>query len=92
MLGKLSVSGRPTNLDNKRARAAALTVGAVGLFGHFFYRLSFLFTFSLSLGGGPISTGWLVVLDLTTLLDNISVYIGPSPKEREKENRNDRRE
>ena len=29
--------------------------------------------------------GWLVVLGLTALLDNISVYIGPSPKEREKE-------
>ena len=29
--------------------------------------------------------GWLVVLGLTALLDSISVYIGPSPKEREKE-------
>ena len=29
--------------------------------------------------------GWLVVLGLTALWDNISVYIGPSPKEREKE-------
>ena len=29
--------------------------------------------------------GWLVVLGLTALSDNISVYIGPSPKEREKE-------
>ena len=29
--------------------------------------------------------GWLVVLGLTALCDNISVYIGPSPKEREKE-------
>ena len=28
--------------------------------------------------------GWLVVLGLTALWDNISVYIGPSPKEREK--------
>ena len=34
--------------------------------------------------------GWLVVLDLTTLSDNISVYIEPSPKEREKEERKDR--
>ena len=33
----------------------ALTVGAVrGLFGHFYSRLSFLFSFSLSLGDGPI--------------------------------------
>ena len=29
--------------------------------------------------------GLLVVLGLTALWDNISVYIGPSPKEREKE-------
>ena len=38
------------------------------------------------------SAGWLVVLGLTALSDSISVYIGPSPKEREKEERNDRRE
>ena len=31
------------------------------------------------------SVGWLVVLGLTALSDNISVYIGPSHKEREKE-------
>ena len=36
--------------------------------------------------------GWLVVLGLTALWDNISVYIGPSPKEREKEERKDRGE
>ena len=36
--------------------------------------------------------GWLVVLGLTALWDSISVYIGPSPKEREKEKRYDRRE
>ena len=36
--------------------------------------------------------GWLVVLGLTALWDSISVYIGPSPREREKEKRNDRRE
>ena len=34
--------------------------------------------------------GWLVVLGLTALLDSISVYIGPSPKEREKEEIKDR--
>ena len=34
--------------------------------------------------------GWLVVLDLTALCDSISVYIGPSPRDREKEERNDR--
>ena len=31
-----------------------------------------------------ILVGWLVVLGLTALWDSISVYIGPSPKEREK--------
>ena len=34
--------------------------------------------------------GWLVVLGLTALWDSIAVYIGPSLKEREKEERNDR--
>ena len=34
--------------------------------------------------------GWLVVLGLTALRDNFSVYIGPSPREREKEVRKDR--
>ena len=28
---------------------------------------------------------WLVVLGLTALWDSISIYIGPSPREREKE-------
>ena len=28
---------------------------------------------------------WLVVLGITALSDSISVYIGPSPREREKE-------
>ena len=43
-----------------------------------------------SLRAAPPSTGWLDVLGLTALLDSISVYIGPSPKEREKEERKDR--
>ena len=34
--------------------------------------------------------GWSVVLGLTALYDSISVYIGPSPKERENEERKDR--
>ena len=34
----------------------------------------------------------LVVLGLTALRDSSSVYIGPSPKEREKEKRKDRGE
>ena len=54
-LGKLSAPGRPTNLDNSRARACcAYSRCEWGLFGHFFSRLSFQFSFSLSLGDGPI--------------------------------------
>ena len=34
------------------------------------------------------AVGWFVVLGLTALSDRISVYIGPSPKEREKEKKN----
>ena len=55
VLGKLPVPGRPTNLDNSRARAYCACSGCgLGLFGHFFSHLSFLFSFSLSLGDGPI--------------------------------------
>ena len=55
VLGKLPVPGRPTNLDNSRARAYCACSGCGwGLFGHFFSHLSFLFSFSLSLGDGPI--------------------------------------
>ena len=32
----------------------------------------------------PKQVGWLVVLGLTALGDSISVYIGPTPKERRK--------
>ena len=49
--------GRPTNLDDSRARAYCACSGCGwGLFGHFYCRLSFLFSFSLSLGDGPIQT------------------------------------
>ena len=55
VLGKLPVLGRPTNLDKSRARAyCACSRCGWGLFEHFFSRLSFLFSFSLSLGVGPI--------------------------------------
>ena len=54
-LGKLPVPGLPTNLDQSRARAyCACSRCGWGLFGHFFSDLSFLFSFSLSLGDGPI--------------------------------------
>ena len=36
--------------------------------------------------------GWLVVLDLAALSDSVSVYIGPSPREREKKERKNRGE
>ena len=57
VLGKLPVPGRPTYLDDSRARAyCACSRCGWGLFGHFHSRLSFLSAFSLSLGDGPIST------------------------------------
>ena len=55
VLGKLPVPGRPTNLDYSGAGACCACSGCGwGLFGHFFSRLSFLFSFSLPLGDGPI--------------------------------------
>ena len=55
VLGKLPVPGRPAYLDWSRTRAYyACSRCGRGLFGHFFSRLSFLFSFSLSLGDGPI--------------------------------------
>ena len=55
VLGKLPVPGRPTNFDYCRAGANCACSGCGWvLVGHFFSRLSFLFSFSLSLGDGPI--------------------------------------
>ena len=56
VLGKLLVLGRPTNLDNSRARAnCACSRCGWGLFGHF--SLIYLFSFlSPSLEDGPIQT------------------------------------
>ena len=55
VLGKLPVPGRPTNLDHSRAGAyCACSRCGWGMFGHFFSCLSFLSSFSLSLGDGPI--------------------------------------
>ena len=51
VLGKLPVPGRPTTLDKCRARAYCTSSRCKwGLFGHFFSRLSFLFSFFRSLG------------------------------------------
>ena len=53
VLGKLPVPGRPTSLDQSRARAyCTCNRCGWGLFGHLFSRLSLHFSFSLSLGGG----------------------------------------
>ena len=55
VMGKLPVPGRPTILDDRRARAfCACSRCGLGLFGHFHSHLSFLSSFSLSLGDGPI--------------------------------------
>ena len=55
VLGKLPVPGLPTISMIVGQGPIALAVGAEGgLFGHFFSRLSFLSSFSLSLGDGPI--------------------------------------
>ena len=55
MLGELPVPGRPTILITVEQGPTALAVGAGGaLFGHFYSHLSFLFSFSPSLGDGPI--------------------------------------
>ena len=57
VLGELPVSGRLTNLDESRTRAYCACSGCGWeLFGHLFSHLSFLFSFSLSLGDGPIKT------------------------------------
>ena len=49
VLGKLSVPGRPTNLDKSRAGAYCSCIGCRwGLFGHFYSRLFFIFSVSLS--------------------------------------------
>ena len=55
MLGKLTVPGRPTIWITVGQGPTALAVGAGGgCLGHFYYHLSFLSSFSLSLGDGPI--------------------------------------
>ena len=52
VLGKLPVPGRPTVWLLVGQGPIALAVG--GLFGLFYSHLSFLSSFSLSLGDGPI--------------------------------------
>ena len=55
VLGELPVQGSPTILITVGQGPIALAVGAGGgWFGHFYSHLSFLSSFSLSLGDGPI--------------------------------------
>ena len=55
MLGNLPMPGCPTNLDYIVGQGPTmLAVGAGGVVWTFFFHLSFLFSFSLSLGDGPI--------------------------------------
>ena len=54
VLGNLPVPGRPANLDYSRARANCACSRCRWGFGHIFSHLSFLFSFSLSLGDGLI--------------------------------------
>ena len=55
VLGKLPVPGRPTIWIIVGQGPTALAVGAGGVVWPFFFsRLSLLFSFSLSLGDGPI--------------------------------------
>ena len=55
VLGKLTVPGRPSIWIIVGQGPTALAVGAGGgLFGHFYSHVSFLSSFSLPLGDGPI--------------------------------------
>ena len=69
--------GRPTNLDCSRARACCACSGCGwGMFGHFFSRLSFLFSFSLrGWWGGAMVLGKLPVPGRSTIW--ITVGQGP---------------
>ena len=54
VLGKLPVPGCPTNLDDRRAWDCCACSRCGGVFFDIFTHLSFLTSFSLSLGDGPI--------------------------------------
>ena len=55
VMGKLPVPGRLTSLDKSRTGAyGSCSRCGWGLFGHFYSQLSFLSSFSLSLGDDPI--------------------------------------
>ena len=56
VLGKLPIPGRPTVWKIVEQGSVALAVVAGGGFGAFLLSSIFLFSFSLSLGDGPIQT------------------------------------
>ena len=71
--------GRPTIWMIVGQGPIALAVGAVGVFGHFYSHLHFLFSFSLSLGDGPIYTEILsqraVITKTTNQPTKFQIYI-----------------
>ena len=66
VLGILPAPGRPTSLDNSRARAYC---SGWGLFGHFYSHLSFLFFFPRGWSCGAMVLGKLPVPGRPTCLD-----------------------
>ena len=54
VLGKLPVPGRHTNLDNSKTRAYCACRSAAGVVWTFFPSSVIFFSFSLSVGHGPI--------------------------------------
>ena len=72
-------------IEDKSSIARSIFISFLSLSDHW----GTLFTFKRVSALSRL-VGWLVVLGLTALLDSISVYIGPSPKERETEERKDR--
>ena len=60
---------------------------------HQYFYLLFIYLYQNSPENrGMITLGWLVGLGFTALSDSISVFIGQSPREREKEKFKDRGE
>ena len=70
-MGELLVPGLPTTSVDSRARAFCACSGCEwGLSGHFFSRLSFLYSFSRFLGDSPIQTEILSQTDVKSKTTN----------------------
>ena len=75
VLDKLPGPGRPTSLDKGRARAyCTCSRCGWGLFGHFYSHLSFLSSFSLSLGDDPIQTEYCLKGSISANTTNQPIY------------------